>query len=325
MKPNAHSSPARTARRGAGSRPAHVPAHVPARSLPSRSPALDRVAGTIAVPVAAPVARPLAGPVSTALLTTVTVSIAALVVAAIVVSCDADAVYWSYSFDSTTGHTNVHVVVTDNPADRIRDFHLTIDEVTLVRVDGHEETLYAGRGGYRRDILALRDAGAGAGRSFDIIAPEREIRSGTYDRLRLRVRDPEIGLSGGERFPPHSVEVVGDGTVDLVLEEPLHAAKGGSLYVVLDFDLERSFERRWWGPRPWLYRPLVLVESSPGPTAELLRREMAVEGRVVDVAADGRDVALELTGGRGVTRFRLAGDARPALGATGRFLGTLPE
>jgi hypothetical protein len=253
----------------------------------------------------------------------VAVSAGLVAVAFLAASCDADVAYWSYSFDSTTGYTNVHVVVTDNPAESLRAFHLTIDELTLVREDGHEESLYSGKGGYRRDLFALRDAGEG--RSFDLLVPETEIRSGTYDRVRLRVHEPEIELTAGERVPPSFVDLVGGGTVEVFLEEPLRASGGGSLCVILDFDLERSFERRYWGPRPWSYRPRVLVESSPEPKAEVLRCQMALEGRVVDVAPDGREVALDLTGGRGVTRFQLGGDALPTEGATGRFLGTLPH
>jgi len=260
----------------------------------------------------------------------------ALVGVLVLSACDADNTYWSAEFNSTTGG-KVHVVVTDSPLAELGAFHLTILEVSLFSEESPSSKAYASRGGHRVDLYSLRRTEEG--RRFDVVTWDSSVRSGTYDGVRVVARHPEIRLASGETIPARDIAQGGSDTVEVRFEKPLRLEPDGELYLVLDFDLERSLE----APRGsgalggWSFRPVVLADASPAPPAELLESTILVEGVVEESGArDGvLDLAIRDGGGHAGVGIEVAsvldadGGALPAgsleVGASGRVHARLSE
>ena len=101
------------------------------------------------------------------------------------------------------------------------------------------------------------------------------------------------------------IDVAGGGNMVIDFAEPLLLGPSEVAFVVLDFDLERSFPAAPGsaGPR-WTLRPIVLVDVLREDVGRAVRAPTDLGGVVAKTERGAFD--LELSDGRGVLKVRLA-------------------
>jgi hypothetical protein len=197
----------------------------------------------------------------------------------------------------------VVVLLTDRPRPDIQAAHVTIAEVALESREIDPEPLYRWDAGRRVDLVSLR--GTADTRIHDVVACRGGIRPAAYSSIRLAVRDPSIVLSSGEAIEPRDIDIAGGGNMVIDFAEPLLLGPSEVAFVVLDFDLERSFPAAPGsaGPR-WTLRPIVLVDVLREDVGRAVRAPTDLGGVVAKTERGAFD--LELSDGRGVLKVRLA-------------------
>ena len=163
-----------------------------------------------------------------------------------------------------TGHQHeggvVIIIVDGNPVDDMAAFYVTIKEITLGRGAGEPVRVYRSPTGYRVELLSLRRRGDL--RLFEVLAVDRTLPEGSYDRIELRIDTPEIVSNRGEPVDPAAVELEGDGKITLAPDPPFDVLPGEPLTIRLDFDVARSISATPVGR--WTVRPAVFAETTEG-------------------------------------------------------------
>lgn len=162
----------------------------------------------------------------------------------------------------------VGLVLTDNPVEGYDQALATINSIDLIG-DGGTVPLYDGDP-VVIDFLALRDY-------QELFAVADDVPAGTYSKIRLRLDAFElIKLDDmGAVTESTNVRLVANGKVDLNPREDFEVAAGDTLFVTLDFDIEKSLKLTFAGKKkqPKL-RPVVFVDvtrKEPPPRISRIR------------------------------------------------------
>jgi hypothetical protein len=199
------------------------------------------------------------------------------------------------------------VLVTDHPRPGLQSAHVTISGVSLEGNEGEPQPLYRWAAGHRVDLLSLR--GTPDTRVHDVVAARGGIRPAAYTSIRFTVRDPSFVLSSGEAIAPADIDLAAGGNMVVEFARPLLLGPAEVVYIVLDFDLERSFsEVEGGGPR-WRLRPIVLVDVFREDVGRGVRAPTDLTGVASSVDREGERFRLELSEGRGILEVRLARSA----------------
>lgn len=220
-------------------------------------------------------------------------------------SCSDDTeTHWAFHFDSHTGTSETHVLVTDSPADGLEAFHLGIDSLRLHRDDGESVVLVRPESAFRTELLALRPR-AGQ-RFFEVLAAGVDLAPGRYDRVSIVLRDPVGQLPDGETLNIESSGPEATTEIELDLEEPIEIRSAHTHYIVVDVDVDRSLVD---DDRGVLFRPVVLIEDYADRLPDDARTSLAVDGEVIDtVMIPGESIRVALEGDRGELTVELGRD-----------------
>ena len=199
----------------------------------------------------------------------------------------------------------VVVLLTDRPRSDIASARVNIADLTLESREVDPEPLYRWDSGHTVDLVPLR--GTPDTRIHEVVASRGGIRPAVYDSIRLTVREPSIVLSTGETLGPADIHLVGGGNMLVDFAEPLILGPSDVVYIVLDFDLERSFPDGGpaGGPR-WTLRPIILADMLREDVGRSVKAPTDLTGVVARVGRKGDTFDMELSEGRGALEVRLA-------------------
>lgn len=199
------------------------------------------------------------------------------------------------------GTGTVSVLLADGPADEFDHIYVTVTEVSLIPVRGNSVVLFRSREGCEVDLLELREE------DF-LLTVNRRVPARLYEKIRLRVSG--IRAEGG---PCEELEIkLPSGKIDLNPREAFKVVSGGTLWIRLDIDANKSIHLHPAGQSgKCIFRPVVFVEIQPG---EPIRRcPQILSGtiaRLVDEDEDGEidGFILDLRGSRGELEVLLSED-----------------
>jgi hypothetical protein len=207
-----------------------------------------------------------------------------------------------HNFLAGGGGAEVTVLATDSPLDGLRALRVTVARLELVGEPPDPVLLYDSAEGLRLDLLALRGSDAGGGRDatrlYEFLCGRRPVPAAAYGELRILLVDPEIVLASGEKLGAERIDLEGGGALELELREPVLAGPADVVYLLLDFDLERSLEPLGGGAR-WRLRPHVVPEVAREDVGERVAAPADVAGTVLAVDPQLGTLSVELSGGRG--------------------------
>jgi hypothetical protein len=177
----------------------------------------------------------------------------------------------------TTG--TVGIFMTDGPTDDYDGVLITVLSILLLGEDGQEE-IWSGEETF--DLLDLEHYA-------DLFAINDEVPVGTYDKIRLRVKD--VTLVRGEGDDPEliPVKLPGNGKIDLNPRGTFEVEADGLLLLKIDIDAKRSIHVVETGKGGFRFRPVVFVDVLGIAELDKLIR---VHGVVRDLERDDGDFEL---------------------------------
>jgi hypothetical protein len=177
----------------------------------------------------------------------------------------------------TTG--TVGIFMTDGPTDDYDGVLITVLSILLLGEDGQEE-IWSGEETF--DLLDLEHYA-------DLFAINDEVPVGTYDKIRLRVKD--VTLVRGEDDDPEliPVKLPANGKIDLNPRGTFEVEADGLLLLKIDIDAKRSIHVVETGKGGFRFRPVVFVDVLGIAELDKLIR---VHGVVRDLERDDGDFEL---------------------------------
>ncbi len=158
---------------------------------------------------------------------------------------------------NTASTATVGVVFTDHPVEGYDQALATIISVELLGGEGGAVSLYSGPP-VVIDLLALRNY-------QELFSITDNVPPGMYSKIRLQLESfVLIKLDdSGTVEESTDVQLVANGKVDLNPQEPFAVMAGATLFIVLDFDMEKSIKLTFAGTEknPKL-RPVIFVRIS---------------------------------------------------------------
>ncbi|HEX9757882.1 MAG TPA: DUF4382 domain-containing protein [Nitrospiria bacterium] len=161
----------------------------------------------------------------------------------------------------------VAILITDGPAPEFIQVNVTINEVTLLSDDKPPVNLFVGE--RRIDLLKLQ--------GDDDLFVVGWVRTGFYNKIRLRISDPEL-ITPEKKISGSDIQLVANGKLDLVLKNGLYIGDGETSVIHLDLDAEKSIHIHKTGSGKYKFRPVVFVKVLHG--FDTLPRFVAVEGTI---------------------------------------------
>jgi hypothetical protein len=174
----------------------------------------------------------------------------------------------------TTG--KVTVLLTDGPG---TDWDQAIATITSIELLGDHGKQQIFDGSSTVDLLALPDY-------FDVFSIADDITPDTFQKIRIFVETLELVEldDEGNELQRIAAQLVGGGKIDLNPRESFVIGPGDSLYIELDFDMNKAFKTTTTGNGRVIVRPVVMVKITREPSAGRLTR---LRGTVAEIDADG--------------------------------------
>lgn len=199
----------------------------------------------------------------------------------------------------------VIVLITDEPADDVSAFYVTITEVTLFETETGPVSVYRSETGLRLDLLSLQGS---PGAPLHELLALRHLASGVYDSIRLTLRDPAVVLSSGAVLESPEIDLAGEGRIDIDLAEHLLLGPDETIHVILDVDVPASIGSAVPSGRGEL-RPVVLVDVLYANLDDEARLRTDVEGTLQERDSKSGLFRLELPEERGELHVRVLDDS----------------
>ena len=126
---------------------------------------------------------------------------------------------------------SVSVLMTDDPTEDYEAIIVNVTGISLRPEETSEDAveLFSDSDGKEVDLLQLRDYA-------ELFTVEEDVAVGEYDTLRLEASGVDLVDTDGSEWEAS----LSDGTIDLVLQDPLVVTEDRSLFVELDIDAEES-------------------------------------------------------------------------------------
>ena len=174
----------------------------------------------------------------------------------------------------TTG--KVTVLLTDGPG---TDWDQAIATITSIELLGNNGKQQIFDGSSTVDLLALPDY-------FDVFSIADDITPDTFQKIRIFVETLELVEldDEGNELQRIVAQLVGGGKIDLNPRESFVIGPGDSLYIELDFDMNKAFKTTTTGNGRVIVRPVVMVKITREPSVGRLTR---LRGTVAEIDADG--------------------------------------
>ena len=204
-----------------------------------------------------------------------------LFLAAFLASCGGGGGGGGVTPDNAPG--TVGILLTDAPSAQWDQAIATLTSVTLIGADGGQVTIFSGS--RTLDLLKLGDFS-------ELFALSQNVPPGQYSKIRLKLSnltlnhvDPDTGAV----IDSTDAQLVGNGKIDLVPQRPFTVGPGSTLFVELDFDMEKSLKITETGNGKVIVRPVVFVNiHSNRPGGRLSR----IHGQIDSVDATTGTLAL---------------------------------
>lgn len=175
------------------------------------------------------------------------------------------------------------VLVGDDPPVDIDGFTVTIERVILLGgVSGHVVIF---EGEKRVDLLDHQDQ--------DFLLTLCDLPAGTYQKIRLEIRDPEISPNPNG-WP---VIVPGAGKLDLNPQGEIEIAPGVTTTIRLDVDVARSVHVVLTGNERFIVRPVIFVDIDGGPRGPVAVSDLAGTIIATDPSLPSATVELDASAG----------------------------
>ncbi len=199
-----------------------------------------------------------------------------------------------------SSHGGVIIVVADRPLAGIRCLYLTITSLALTSEEIGGLSLFESEKGVRLDLLRLK--GPEETQLLDLLLGRSDVPAATYDGVRISVRDPVLVLDSGEIVSGDRIDLVAEGEIQVAIDPALPVGPDDTMFLSLDFDLERSvgeIPNRVHDQRLRL-RPIVLVDAyHEEDVVTSMTVPLDVQGWVSRPDFDTQIFDLELDDGRG--------------------------
>jgi len=179
----------------------------------------------------------------------------------------------------TTGR--VTVLLTDAPG---RDWDQAIATITSIELMGESRNVSIFDGESVVDLLALQDF-------YEVFSVTEGIFPGTFDKIRLMLSSLELVDLNDDGVEIERVEakIVGNGKMDLNPRDDIVIAAGDTLYIEIDFDMNKAFKTTTTGQGRVIVRPVVMVNVTAEPPATRLTR---VRGTIEEIDAEDNEFEL---------------------------------
>jgi hypothetical protein len=145
----------------------------------------------------------------------------------------------------------VTVLLTDAPSP---DWDRAIATITSIELLGDSATQTIFSGNAVVDLLSLPDF-------YDVFAIADDVQPGTYSKIRLRVDSLELVELDDSGAVVQSVmaQLVGGGKIDLNPQGSFFVGGGDTLFVEIDFDMNKAFKTTETGNGKHIVRPVIMV------------------------------------------------------------------
>ena len=214
------------------------------------------------------------------------------------------------SSEVTTGSTgtgSVSVLIADSPTDDYQNIWITINEVSLIPVNGGAPVvIFQSSSGLKVDLLEYQDEDY-------LLRVRRNVPAGQYAKIRLRVSDIEVTPKPNTTPLCASLDIkLPSGKIDLNPREPFTVKQGGNLSIRLDIDVNKSINLHQAGKSGnCIFRPVVFVDIREG--MPIGRCPKVLRGEIVRLSKDsgGQVVGftLDLKNSQGTVDVRLLQNA----------------
>ena len=174
-----------------------------------------------------------------------------------------------------TPPATVGVLVTDAHGTRWDQAFATITSIELIG-DDYRAPIFSGS--ETIDLLSLSDY-------FELFATADDVPPGVVEKVRLRVRLLElVELDDmGNEVDRVQTKLVGNGKIDIKPATPFVIAGGDTIFIELDFDMEKAFKTTETGNGETIVRPVIFANVTTGGSSGRLTR---VYGNVHSVDVD---------------------------------------
>jgi hypothetical protein len=176
----------------------------------------------------------------------------------------------------------VGVLITDAPVGKWDEAIATITRVTLIGDDG-QVTLFSGS--QTLDLLKLGDFS-------ELFAVNDDVPPGTYSKIRLQLSDlvlNDVDPATGSVIESVQPQLVGNGKIDLNPRGSFDVRPGDTVFVRLDFDMDKSLKITETGNGKLIVRPVVFVDITTEHNDGRLSR---VHGEINAIDADAGTLEL---------------------------------
>lgn len=162
----------------------------------------------------------------------------------------------------TTG--KVTVLLTDGPGTDWDQAWATINSIELIGEDGTEIIFL---GSTTVDLLSLPDY-------YEVFSVAEDVLPGTFQKVRLFVESLELVEldDQGDEVQRVMAQLVGGGKIDLNPRDDIVIGPGDSLYIEIDFDMNKAFKTTTTGNGRVIVRPVVMVNVTAEPPLGKLTR-----------------------------------------------------
>jgi hypothetical protein len=170
----------------------------------------------------------------------------------------------------------VTVLLTDGPGPAWDQAIATITSIELIGEDGNQSIF---SGSSTVDLLSLPDF-------YDVFAIADDVVPDTFEKIRLNVDSLElVDLDEtGAEIERVTTQLVGNGKIDLNPRDDFVIGPGDSLYIEIDFDMNKAFKTTITGNGKVIVRPVVMVNVTRVPPAGRLTR---LHGTIENIDLDG--------------------------------------
>ena len=169
----------------------------------------------------------------------------------------------------------VGVLLTDAHGTRWDQAFATITSIELLG-DNYRATIFSGS--ETIDLLSLPDY-------FELFATADDVVPGIVEKIRLRVQLLElVELDAmGNEIDRVQTKLVGNGKIDIKPSTPITIAGGDTIFIELDFDMEKAFKTTETGNGQIIVRPVIFANVRTDGSSSRLTR---VYGNVRSVDVD---------------------------------------
>jgi hypothetical protein len=187
----------------------------------------------------------------------------------------------------STQSGTVALLLTDGPTEEFSQVNVTVNEVSLLSDSREPVILFSGA--RRIDLLALQEV-------EDLFMIHEGVPAGIYNKIRLRVSDPEFICNQIDlekcptgKITSDRIHLVANGKVDLVPDHPFQVLPGETLVVRLDLDANKSILIHLSSESMYQFRPVVFVEVLD----KLPARAVFVDGEIASINPETHSFLLK--------------------------------